>query len=94
MDDGEIVRLYWDRDERVITASAEKYETEEELVQAYAKTEESKLTIMIETVDGLRFCLEYDTEGGWIYCSQTLRYYRVTEEIASWFSNNLLSDRR
>lgn len=27
MDDGEIVRLYWDRDERAITASAEKYGT-------------------------------------------------------------------
>lgn len=62
--------------------------TEEELVQAYAKTAESELTIMIETVDGLRFCLEYDPEGGWIESSQTMRYYRVTEEMASWFSNN------
>lgn len=64
-------------------------ETEEELVQAYAKTAESELTIMIETVDGLRFCLEYDPEGGWIESSQTMRYYRVTEEMASWFSDNL-----
>lgn len=63
--------------------------TEEELVQAYAKTAESELTIMIETVDGLRFCLEYDAEGGWIESSQTMRYYRVTEEMASWFSDNL-----
>lgn len=63
--------------------------TEEELLQAYAKTAESELTIMIETVDGLRFCLEYDPEGGWIESSQTMRYYRVTEEMASWFSDNL-----
>lgn len=63
--------------------------TEEELVQAYAKTAESELTIMIETVDGLRFCLEYDAKGGWIESSQTMRYYRVTEEMASWFSDNL-----
>ena len=61
--------------------------TEKELLQAYAKTAESELTIMIETVDGLRFCLEYDAEGGWIRCSQTTRCYRVTEEMAGWFSH-------
>lgn len=43
------------------------------------------LTIMIETTDGLRFCLEYDEVGGWIYSKDTLRYYRVTEEISKWF---------
>lgn len=63
--------------------------TEEELVQAYAKTAESELTIMIQTVDGFRFCLKYDAEGGWIESSQTMRYYRVTEEMARWFSDNL-----
>lgn len=63
-------------------------ETEEELVQAYAITAEGELTIMIETVDGLRFCLGYDPEGGWIESSQTMRYYRVTEEMASWFADN------
>jgi hypothetical protein len=63
--------------------------TEEELLQAYDKTAENKLTLMLETPDGLRFCLEYDAEGGWIYSNHTMRYYRVTEEIADWFSNNL-----
>lgn len=63
--------------------------TEEELLQAYEQTNENKVTFMLETVDGLRFCLEYDAEGGWIYSGATIRYYRVTEEIANWFSDNL-----
>ena len=60
--------------------------TEEELLQAYDQTNENKMTIMLETADGLRFCLEYDAEGGWIYSKDTLRYYRVTEEMEGWFS--------
>ena len=60
--------------------------TEEELLQAYDQTNENKMTIMLETADGLRFCLEYDAEGGWIYSNDTLRYYRVTEEMEGWFS--------
>lgn len=66
--------------------------TEEELLQAYEKTADNKMTIMLETSDGLRFCLEYDAEGGWIYSNNTLRYYQVTDEIAKWFSNNLKED--
>lgn len=64
-------------------------DNEEELLQAYDKTSENKLTIMLETMDGLRFCLEYDAEGGWIYSGNTIRYYRVTDEVASWLSDNL-----
>ena len=60
--------------------------TEEELLQAYDQTNENKMTIMLETADGLRFCLEYDAAGGWIYSNDTLRYYRVTEEMEGWFS--------
>lgn len=59
--------------------------TEDELLQAYDQTNKNMLTIMIETTDGLRFCLEYDEVGGWIYSKDTLRYYRVTEEISKWF---------
>ena len=36
----------------------------EELLQAYEQTDDNKITFMLETVDGLRFCLEYDAEGG------------------------------
>lgn len=63
--------------------------TEEELLQAYEKTADNKITIMLETIDGLRFCLEYDAEGGWIDGNGTMRYYKVTQEITDWFSNNL-----
>ena len=63
--------------------------TEEELLQAYKKTADNKITIMLETIDGLRFCLEYDAEGGWIDSNGTMRYYKVTQEITDWFSNNL-----
>jgi hypothetical protein len=63
--------------------------TEEELLQAYEQTNDNKITFMLETVNGLRFSLEYDAEGGWIYSGGTMRYYQVTEEIANWFSNNL-----
>ena len=63
--------------------------TEEELVQAYEETADNEITIMLETSDGLRFCLEYDAEGGWIYSNGTLRYYQVTDEITRWFSKNL-----
>lgn len=61
-------------------------DTEETLLQAYDKTAENKLTILLETPDGLRFCLEYDAEGGWLYSNKTLRYYRVSEEMKDWFS--------
>ena len=64
-------------------------DSEEELLEAYEKTSKNKLTIMLETSDGLRFCLEYDAEGGWIYSDDTMRYYRVTDEVASWFSDKL-----
>ena len=60
--------------------------TEEELVQAYEKTADNKITIMLETIEGLRFCLEYDAEGGWIDSNGTMRYYKVTQEITDWFS--------
>lgn len=66
--------------------------TEEELLQAYEKTSDSKMTIMLETSDGLRFGLEYDAEGGWIHSSNTLRHYQATDEITKWFSNNLIRD--
>lgn len=64
-------------------------DNEEELVQAYDKTSENKITLMFETVDGLRFCLEYDGDGGWIYSGSTMRYYRVTDKVANWFSTHI-----
>lgn len=63
--------------------------TEEELVEAYDKTYDSKITIRIETDDGLRFYLEYDADGGWIYSSGSMRHYKATTEISEWFKNHL-----
>ena len=63
--------------------------TEEELVQAYKKTANNKIALMIETVSGLRFYLEYDKLGGWVYCNGTQRYYQVTHECAEWFENHI-----
>lgn len=63
--------------------------TEEELVQAYEKTSNNKITLRIETVNGLRFYFEYDELGGWVYCSGTQRYYQVTHECAEWFENHI-----
>lgn len=63
--------------------------SEEELVKAYEKTSDNKITILFEAVNGLRFCLEYDKEGGWIYSGSTMRYYRVTDEVANWFSAHI-----
>ena len=62
--------------------------TEDELVKAYDKTADNKITIRIETNDGLRFYLEYDAGGGWIYSSGSMRYYKVTAEISQWFENH------
>ena len=63
--------------------------TEEELIQAYEKTSDNKITLRIETVNGLRFYFEYDALGGWLYCNGTQRYYQVTNEIAEWFENHI-----
>ncbi len=63
--------------------------TEEELIQAYEKTSDDKITLRIETVNGLRFYVEYDASGGWLYSSGTQRYYQVTSEISNWFENHL-----
>lgn len=63
--------------------------SEEELLQAYEQTNKNKITFMLETVAGLRFCLEYEAADGWIYSGEALRYYQATEEITNWFSNNL-----
>ena len=63
--------------------------TEEELVEVYDKTSDSKITIRIETKDGLRFYLEYDADGGWIYSSGSMRHYKVTTEISQWFENHV-----
>ena len=63
--------------------------SEEELLRAYEQTSENTITIMLETVAGLRFCLEYEAADGWIYSGETLSYYQAAGEIANWFSNNL-----
>ncbi len=63
--------------------------TEEELLKAYERTSENKVTIMLETAKGFRFCLEFDAEGGWVYSGEALSYYKATGEMADWFSKNL-----
>ena len=63
--------------------------TEDELVKAYDKTADNKITIRIETNDGLRFYLEYDAGGGRIYSSGSMRHYKTTTEISEWFKNHL-----
>jgi len=66
--------------------------TEDELVEAYNKTSENKITIRIESKGGLRFYLEYDADGGWIYSSGAMRYYRITRELSLWFENHIMSE--
>lgn len=38
----------------------------EELIKAYNQNSQNTTVIMIETIDRLRFCLEYDTTGSWL----------------------------
>lgn len=63
--------------------------TQEELVEAYNQTSNSKITTRIETNDWVRFYLEYDADGEWIYSSESMHHYKVTNEISEWFENHI-----
>lgn len=62
---------------------------EEELTEAYDKTSDSTITVRIETKNGLRFYLKCDADGGWVYSSGAMRYYKVTSEMSQWLKNHI-----
>lgn len=42
-----------------------------------AYTNDNKITFMLEMAGGLRFCLEYDQEGGWIYIGEAAQHIGI-----------------
>lgn len=62
------------------------FQTEEELLEAYKQTESHRLTLMVETAAGLRFCLKYDPIDAWLSSDQTLSYYKATQDLSDWFT--------
>ncbi len=45
--------------------------------------------LVIETVDGIRFVIDYYPSYKWIYFSETQTYCQMTSAMAQWFKNNI-----
>lgn len=45
--------------------------------------------IRIETIDGLRFYIDFHPTFGWIYGDGTLSYYRIDENMSDWIARNM-----
>lgn len=65
------------------------YASEEELLEAYETTSEQTITLMLETVYGLRLWLKYDAGSGWLEAPGAMRYYQADEAFANWLEANI-----